>query len=76
MKCKLVKVSHIEFQRLWKFCGIMEKFLCPRVVWLQSKLTTAFGVQASNIEIQYICETSSKTWKCHLCVKLGIRMDR
>jgi hypothetical protein len=37
----MVKVSHIEFQRLWKFCGVMEKFLCPRVVWLQSKLRTA-----------------------------------
>jgi hypothetical protein len=47
----------------------------PRVVWLQSKLTTAFGVQVSNTEIQYICETSLKTWKGHLCVKLDILMD-
>jgi hypothetical protein len=76
MKCKLTKVSHMEFQRLWKFCKIMEKFLCPRVVWLQSKLTTPFGVQVSNTVFQYICETSSKTWRGHLCVKLDIHMDR
>lgn len=75
MKCKLVKVSHIEFQHLWKFYGIKEKFLCPRVVWLQSKLTAAFGVEVSNTELQYICETSSKTWKGHLCVILDILMD-
>lgn len=70
-----MKVSHIEFQRLWKFYGVMEQFLCPRVVQLQSKLTTAFGVQVSNIEYQYICETSSKACKGHLYVKLDILMD-
>lgn len=76
MKCKLVQAFHNDFQHLWKFCGIMGKFLCPRVVRLQSKLTAAFGLQVSNTDFRYICETSSKTWKGHLCVILDILMDR